>query len=409
MKPRVSSLHGTVRAAGWVSFFTDFSSDMILPLLPLFLRSVLQATTTFIGLIEGAAETTASLLKLFSGVLSDRMKKRKALVLAGYGLSSVTRPLIAAATAGWHVLAVRMADRVGKGIRTSPRDALIADHTPAALRGLAFGFQRAMDNAGAIVGPLAGAAVLWVLRRGDISEGHALRIVFLLAAVPGLLAPFIIWRGMTESPVHPAKPPASALDPASPGRRLGKTFWLYMGAVVLFTLGNSSDAFLILRANDAGVAAWQIPLLWAAFNAVKAMSSTWGGQLSDVWGRKRMLLTGWTIYAASYLLFGLAARPWQMWLIMVFYGLYYGCVEASERAIVADLVPAETRGSAYGIFHGAVGIMALPASVLFGWIWQRTGSPLPPFAMGAALAACAGAVLPFVRMEKPRSESGPTV
>ncbi len=402
MKRGVSSLHPTVKAAGWVSLVTDFSSDMIVPLLPLFLKSVLMSGMTFIGLIEGAAETTASLLKLFSGVISDRLHRRKFLVLIGYALSTVARPLMAITQAAWHVLGLRIADRIGKGIRSSPRDALVADFTPVESRGLAFGYQRAMDNAGAIVGPLAGSALLWLfLRLFGFGEAASFRLVFACAALPGLLAPLIIVRFMEDTPANAA---GRTLQIDESGTQngightpLGRRFWIYMAAVLLFTLGNSSDAFLILRASQAGMPDWQIPLLWAGFNAVRSVSSLPGGQLSDRLGRKPMILTGWLIYAVSYLLFGLAESVWQVWVILLFYGLYYGCVEGTERALVSDLVGPEMRGTAFGIFHSAVGIAALPASVLFGWVWQRAGHPLPAFLMGATLAGLAAIALIFVR------------
>jgi MFS family permease len=401
VKRGISSLHPTVKAAGWVSLFTDFSSDMIIPLLPLFLKSVLMSSMAFIGLIEGAAETTASLLKLFSGVISDRLRRRKFLVLIGYTLSSVARPLMALTQAAWHVLGLRVADRIGKGIRSSPRDALVADFTPAESRGLAFGYQRAMDNAGAIIGPLAGAALLWLSPRFlQLGEAASFRLVFACAALPGLLAPLIIVRFIQDTSAHTAARVVKADDAGAnhTGRTpLGPRFWIYMAAVLLFTLGNSSDAFLILRASQAGLPDWQIPLLWAAFNAVRSISSLPGGQLSDRLGRKPMIFAGWLIYAVSYLLFGLAGSAWQIWVILLFYGLYYGCVEGTERALVSDLVGAELRGTAFGIFHGAIGIAALPASVLFGWVWQWSGHPLPAFLMGAALAGLAAVVLAFVR------------
>jgi MFS family permease len=391
---KVSSLHPTVKASGWVSLFTDFSSDMIVPLLPLFLKSVLMSSMGFIGLIEGAAETTASVLKLCSGYISDRLRRRKALVLIGYSLSSIARPLMAATQGGWHVLGLRITDRIGKGIRTSPRDALIADCTPAETRGLAFGYQRAMDNTGAIIGPLVGAGLLWIFQsRLLFSESLSFRLVFAIAAIPGLLVPFIIVRYMQDAP-QPAA--ASPVPPHVQRRPLGGKFWAYMTAVLIFTLGNSSDAFLILRANQAGVPDWQVPLLWAAFNALRAFGSLPGGRLSDRIGRKPMIFSGWIIYAISYLLFGSAGAAWQIWAIMLLYGAYYGCVEGSERALVSDLVAPELRGTAYGIFNGALGLASLPASLLFGLVWQWTGRPLPAFLMGAALAGLAAMVLFFV-------------
>lgn len=386
----MAKLHKTVVAAGWVSLFTDFSSDMIIPLLPLFLKSVLGSGLAFIGLIEGASETTASLLKLASGYISDRWRRRKIFMFAGYTVSALSRPLIALALAPWHVLVVRLADRVGKGIRSSPRDALIAGCTPAEDRGRAFGFQRAMDHAGAFIGPLVAAGLIWLFQdRWGLPADRALRWVFLLAALPGLLVPFIIWRFITEEgdeALAAAGRPAINLRSL---RKLDSRFRLFLASVTVFTLGNSSDAFLILRAVDAGLPQWQVPLIWAAFHAVKTLLSTKGGELSDRFGRKRLIGIGWGIYAVSYILFGLASAPWQIWAIFLFYGLFSAVTEGTERAFVAELVPAELRGTAYGFYNAAIGIAALPASLLFGVLWQWSGNPLVPFATGAAFALLA--------------------
>lgn len=403
---KISDLHPTVKAAGWVSLFTDVSSDMIMPLLPLFLKSVLLSSMTLIGLIEGAAETTASMLKLFSGYISDRLRRRKGLIMAGYTLSSLARPLMAVTQAGWHVLGLRVTDRIGKGLRSSPRDALVADFTPAEYRGLAFGYQRAMDNAGAIAGPLAGAALLWLMEsRLRLGQGASYRLVFALAAIPGLLVPLIIWRFIRESPQAAAGNSQMVVEAApQPGTTraaLGAGFWVYMAAVLLFTLGNSSDAFLILRASQSGIPDWQIPVLWACFHAVKTFSAVPGGRLSDGAGRKPLIFAGWLIYAISYFLFGIASSAGQIWIIFLLYGLYYGCVEGTERALVSDLVGPRVRGTAYGIFYGATGLAALPASLLFGLVWQWAGGPLPAFLMGAALAGLAAVVLSFVRLQEP--------
>lgn len=401
----MARLHRTVKAAGWVSLFTDFSSDMIIPLLPLFLNTVLGAGTAFIGLIEGAAETTASLLKLATGYYSDRWKQRKSFMFAGYTISSLTRPFIALALAPWHVLAIRLADRVGKGIRTSPRDALIAGCTAPEDRGRAFGFQRAMDHAGAFIGPLVAAGLLLAMTRYmDFSSERALRWVFLLAALPGLLVPFIIWRFITEEGDAALTHPSSPITLASL-RKIKGPFPRYLAAVTVFTLGNSSDAFLILYAvKVCGLPPWQVPLLWAAFHAVKMLLSTPGGALSDRFGRKTMIGIGWAIYAASYILFGLSSAVWQIWAVFLFYGLFAAVTEGTERAYVAELVPPELRGTAYGFYNAAIGIAALPASLLFGALWQWSGSALLPFGVGAGFAALAFLLLIDVR--KPGREEG---
>ncbi|MEA2599867.1 MAG: hypothetical protein QOF89_859 [Acidobacteriota bacterium] len=381
-----------VLALAAVSFLTDVSSDMTYPLLPLFLASVLGASATAIGAIEGAAETTAALLKLASGWWSDRVSRRKPLVVGGYTIASVIRPLIGLAQSVGQVLAIRVTDRVGKGIRTSPRDALIADSVDPAIRGRAFGFHRAADNAGAVVGPLLAFAFLhW--------GGLRLRTVFLLTAIPGALAVLMLIFGVREVPraVRP-KEEAAPLDLKTP---LGRRFWSYLGVLFLFTLGNSTDAFLLLRADQLHVSRALIPILWAMLHVVKSASSTPGGILSDRLGRKPLIVTGWFVYAAVYFAFGRAWTQWQAWALFAVYGLYFGLTEGVEKALVADLVPKDRRGAAFGWYNLALGIGALPASLLFGFIWDRWSSTAA-FDFGAlvALAAAAGlaVVVPGRRM-----------
>ncbi len=376
-----------VIALGAVSLLTDASSEMIYPLLPFFLTRVLGAGPAFVGLIEGIAESTASLLKLASGWASDRWRRRKGLVLGGYALSSCARPLVAVATAPWHVLAIRFVDRVGKGVRTSPRDALLADSTDPDHLGRAFGFQRAMDHLGAAIGPLVASGLLYGL-------GWDLRAVFWAAAAPALASILVLGAGVTEVPPRP-RPPAGALEPAlRAASPLPHPFRRYLLVVVLFTLGNSSDAFLLLRAQEAGVAAVALPVLWAAFHVVKSATSTPLGGLSDRWGRRRVIRLGWFLYAAVYA--GLAAAPGRLalWALVLAYGVYYGLTEGVERALVADLVPSAGRSTAYGWFHTAVGLAALPASLLAGALWQAFGSAWA-FGFGAALALAAAALLPM--------------
>ena len=389
-----------VIALGVVSLLTDFSSEMIYPLLPLFLTRVLGAGPAFVGLIEGVAESTASFLKLASGWASDRWRRRKGLVLGGYALSSCVRPLVAAAAAPWHVLAIRFADRVGKGVRTSPRDALLADSTDADHLGRAFGFQRAMDHLGAAVGPLVAAGLLSGL-------GWDLRSVFWAAAVPALLSILVLGSGVTE--VAP-RPRAAAASPGAVPRAASavpRTFRRYLLVVVLFTLGNSSDAFLLLRAQEMGVAAAALPILWAAFHVVKSVTSTPLGSLSDRWGRRKVIRLGWLLYAAVYAGLAAAPGPLALWALVLAYGVYYGLTEGVERALVADLVSSEARSTAYGWFHTAVGLTALPASLLAGALWQVWG-PAWAFGLGAALSLAAAALLPLaLRPRKSRVSSQP--
>jgi MFS family permease len=350
---------------------------MIYPLLPLFLSTVLGANASFIGAIEGAAESTAALLKLASGWWSDKIRKRKPLVLLGYGIAAVARPFTAIAQTAVQVLAIRVTDRVGKGIRTAPRDALLADSTDAASRGRAFGFHAAMDNAGAVLGPLI---AFLLLRQFNFSLRH----VFWLAAIPGALAFFVLLIAVKEVQHRDEKTDASAPS-LSGGSRLGRRFWIYLGVVFLFTLGNSTDAFLLLRANQLGVAVALAPILWAFLNFVKAALGTWGGALSDKVGRKPLIVAGWLIYALVYFGFARATQQWHAWALFGSYALFYALTEGTEKALVADLVPKERRGAAFGWFNLAIGLGALPASIIFGAIWDRAGSSTA-FIFGASLA-----------------------
>ena len=371
-----------------MSFFTDVSSEMIYPLLPLFLSTTLGASASLIGTIEGAAESTASLLKLGSGWWSDRMRRRKPLVVAGYALSSVARPLVGLATVATQVLFLRVTDRVGKGIRTAPRDALIAESVDPSIRGRAYGFHRSLDHAGAVVGPLVAFLLLRQL-------GVPLRTVFLLAGIPAAMAVIVVVFVVKER--RPEAPLPSAPAPTSLRRRLDRKFWTYLFAVLLFTLGNSTDAFLLLRATDLGVPVAWVPLLWAYLHAVKSSTGTFGGSLSDRFGRKPLLVAGWSLFAAVYVAFAFATEAWHVWALFGAYGLFFSLTEGSERALVADMVPAADRGAAFGWFHLAVGLGALPASVLFGVLWDRYG-PATAFATGAALALAATLVLLPVKL-----------
>jgi MFS family permease len=371
------SLGRNVIALGVVSFFTDVSSEMIYPLLPVFLTTTLGASAGMLGVIEGAAESTASLLKLASGWWSDRVGKRKPLVVAGYGIASVARPLIAVAQSATQVLLIRLTDRLGKGLRTAPRDALIADSVDPAARGRAYGFHRAADHAGAVLGPLIAFALLqWT--------GIEIRTVFWLALIPGLLAMITVIVFVREAIAARAVTVAPA--PKAQGD-LPRSFWAYLGVVLLFTLGNSTDAFLLLRANQLGVPVALLPILWATLHVVKSATSTHGGALSDRVGRVPTLMAGWGIFALVYLGFGVATEQWHAWALFVVYGLFFALTEGTERALVADFTGAK-RGTAFGWFHLTIGLGALPASILFGLVWDRAGAPFA-FYMGAALAAAA--------------------
>ena len=354
---------------------------MIYPLLPAFLTKTLGAGPAAIGLIEGVAETTASFAKIGSGVWSDRARRRKPIVVLGYLIAAVARPLVAFARLWSQVLAIRFTDRLGKGIRTSPRDALLADVVPADRRGRAFGLQRAMDNAGTVVGPLVAAGLL---KLAIVDE----RGVFLLAAVPGFAAILVLLLAVPDIPRRPDAPPAAA----APTGKLPAPFWKVVGIFALFTLANSTDAFLLLRAQDAGVALWQLPLLWSFFHAVKAATGVPGGAFADRAGRVPAIALGWFVYCAAYAGFAFVSGPLAVWVLFAFYGLFFGLTEGSERAFVADLVPERLRGRAYGAFYAAIGLSALPASVIFGLLWKRFGARAA-FLTGATIALVATAAL----------------
>ena len=370
-----------VLTLGWVSFFSDVASEMIYPLLPNFLTRTLGAGPAVLGLIEGVAESTASFAKLASGAWSDRIRRRKRFVVFGYLLAAAARPLVGLAQSWGQVLAIRFTDRVGKGIRTPPRDAMLAALTPPESRGRAFGLQRAMDNAGAFVGPIVAALLLKFVFPEE-------RTVFLLALVPGLAAvALLIWRVPDRTGPSPAVPKAKREEEGLP-----RSLWIAVAIFALFALANSTDAFLLLRARDAGVALWEMPLLWAFFQGIKSVAGVPGGALSDRIGRMPTLALGWIVYALSYLGFAFAARPAAIWLLFGFYGLFFALTEGTERAMVADLVPERLRGKAFGAFHAAVGLAALPASVFFG-IWWKAIGPRAAFLIGAAMAMAATAAL----------------
>lgn len=384
----MQSVPRVVLIIGTASLLTDVASEMIYPLVPLFLTTQLGASALALGLIEGVAETTASFLKIASGIWTDRAGRRKPFIVFGYTLAGLARPLIGLASAWPQVLFIRFADRVGKGIRTSPRDALIADTVPPESWGRAYGFHRMMDNTGAVIGPV----VAW----GLLAWGLDLRTVFLLALVPGIAVIALLVLGLRE--------PAAALQPDKekrPGlcagwKLLDNRFRFLLAAVFVFALGASSDAFILMRLNEAGFAVSTVSLLWALHHVVKLTTSYWGGILSDRAGRRRVVLAGWALYAAVYLAFGYLDSPWVMLGVFLVYGAYFGLVEPAERAWVADLAPKELRGTAMGYYHGAVGLAALPADVLFGFVWYQFGS-IAAFTTGAVFAAAGALLLYFVR------------
>jgi len=378
----------------------DISSEMVINILPLFLANVLGVQTSIIGLIEGLAEATASILKLFSGWLSDKLGGRKWLAVAGYGLSAITKPLFYFANS-WELIAVvRWADRVGKGIRTAPRDALVADSVTKGTRGLAFGFHRAMDTAGAMIGIVIAAIVVWLTQKNtlDLSKS-TFQTVVLISLLPAFLAVLTLAIGAKDVAV---KGQRSA--PKFSLRGMGKPFTTFLGIVGIFTLGNSADAFLVLRAQNLGVSVTGILIMLAMFNLIYALVSIPAGSLSDRIGRRRLIVSGWLVYAAIYLGFAFAQAAWQVWLLYIAYGLYYGMAYGTANAMVADLVPENLRGTAYGTYHATIGLLAFPASLIAGLLWQGVGTwsvfgASAPFLFGGTLALIAALLMAFWRLK----------
>jgi MFS family permease len=377
-------LPATVIVLGLASLFTDLSSEMIYPLLPIFLTAVLGAGAAQLGLIEGVAESTASILKVVSGWWTDRVHRRKPFIVSGYGLSGVVRPLIGLATIWPAVLLLRFLDRVGKGVRTSPRDALIADVTPNDQRGAAYGFHRAMDHAGAVLGPLAAAALLHWMH-------FSIRSVFLWAALPGFIVLLLLLLGLHDSPAAPdlSHSPSSKIRS---WREFNPAFRFYLWTLFVFTLGNSSDAFLLIWLARAGLTPASIAVLWSFHNAVRMVSNYYLGGLADRWPARTLIRTGWVIYAGVYLGFARCTTLAPLVTLFLIYGLFYGFSEPAERALVSRLTAPPYRGTAFGYFHGLQGLAALPASLLFGLIWKWAGAPAA-FLTGASLAAAAAVLL----------------
>ena len=391
---------------GIVSFFTDISSDMIFgPLFPLFLKDVLRAPVTIIGLITGLTEGIESLIKISSGWMSDRLGKRKILAVLGYSLSTLAKPFLYWASIWGQALGVRFADRVGKGLRTSPRDALVADSAPEAERGKSFGFHRAMDTAGAAIGLVVAAVVVFLIQRGSLGlEEGTYRWIVLVGVVPAVLAVLVLLFLVRESKGSDSPDNGSeqkaAESPLGPKKAFSNEFRVFLVIMVIFTLGNSSDAFLSLRAQDLGYSSVQVVLMFVALTVVYAISSLPAGILSDGLGRRGVIVAGWIIYAFVYLGFASISpdsSQWQIWTLFGVYGLYHGMTDGVARSFVADIVPSEKRGMAYGLYHGAVGVSLLGASLIAGVLWE-TVDPAAPFFLGAALAgAAAVSLLTLVR------------
>lgn len=395
-KNSIKYLPRNVWAVGFTSMFMDISSEMVLNILSLFLSNVLGVSTSIIGLIDGIAEATASILKLFSGWFSDKIGGRKWLAVLGYGISAITKPFFYIASSWGLVAGVRWADRVGKGIRTAPRDALVADSVTPQTRGLAFGFHRAMDTGGAMLGILIAALVVWLTQKNDLLLARStFQTIVLLSLIPAFLAVLTLAFGARDVT---AKGKRDA--PRISLKSMGKPFSIFLVIVSIFTLGNSADSFLVLRAQNLGLSVLGILLMLAVFNLIYMLVSTPAGSLSDRVGRRRLIIGGWLIYALIYFGFAAARSSWQVWVLYAAYGLYYGLAYGSANALVADLVPENLRGTAYGTYHAVIGLLAFPASFIAGVLWQGLGNwggfgPSAPFLFGGGMALIAALMMVF--------------
>lgn len=385
--PALFRLPRAIFALGAASFFTDLSAEMIFPLLPVFLAATLGAGAAQLGLIEGVAETTAGILKVASGYWTDRTAKRKPLIVFGYTLSGAARPLIGLATAWPIVLALRFLDRVGKGLRTSPRDAFIADTVPPEHRGRAYGVHRAMDHAGAVVGPLVAAALL--------GAGVEMRTVFLLAGIPASIVILVLLIFVKE-PARAELPPVQTAKERVPLATLPQNYRRLLFALFVFTLGCSTDAFLLMRLADCGVPPQWVAVLWSMHHVVKSAIAGFCGKLADHYRPGSLLVVAWLLYAAVYLAFGFVDNREALAAIFLVYGVFFGLSEPAERAWVAELAPAKVRGSAFGFYHGAVALASFPASAIVGLLWTKLGAPFA-FGVGAFFAVIGCFLLRRVR------------
>jgi len=400
MRKNLSRLPRNVWVMSATSLLNDISSEMLLNLIPFFLANILGVRTAVIGLIEGVAETTASLLKIYFGALSDRFGKRKPFAVIGYALSALTKPLLYFASAWGWVLGVRVADRIGKGIRTAPRDALIADSIDDKQRGLAFGLHRAADTLGAFLGLGIAAFIVWRTQaQASLLTLDTFKLIVLVSIVPGVLGVLVLALGAAEvtgtgTGLETKRLSLKEMDPR---------FKYFLFVLILFTLGNSSDAFILLRGQERGLSILQVMGMSLTFNAIYTVFAGPLGAWSDKVGRRRLMLGGWLAYGLVYLGFAFSRSGWQVWTLFALYGLYYAATEGAARALVADLVPPAQRGGAYGLYNAAIGITVLPASLIAGLLWQGFGAwtgfgPSAPFFFGALMALLAGFL--FARLIK---------
>jgi MFS family permease len=386
--PSLQALPRSIKVVGLASLLNDTASEMIYPLLPQFLLKVLLGSTFYLGIIEGMADSVASFVKLWSGNQSDQAGRRKGFIVFGYCVPALVRPLISVIVSPWQLFGIRVVDRIGKGIRSAPRDALIADLAHPSIRGRAFGFHRAMDNLGAAIGPLLAAGFLWLWP-------EHLRTLFLVTFLPGVLVVVLLIFGLREEPV---------VQPSQQDRfrftlkPFDRNFRVYLLALVIFTLGNASDAFLLVRASELGLPSVTLPLLWCLCHVAKSSTNLYLGRAVDRFGPRPSLFLSWFAFAGIYFAFGLASSAWEVWTFFVGYGLVCGLIEPAEKALVAHLVGSERKGLAYGWYNFAIGIATLPASLIFGALYQIYGA-FAAFVWGAALALLAITLL-FVVTDK---------
>ena len=400
---KIWGLHPNIFFLGLTSLLTDISSEMIFTLIPLFLTNVLGATTAIVGLVGGLSDSTEAIFKIFSGRLSDKIHRPKLLTVCGYSLATITKPFMLLASSWGAVVAIRLGDRVGKGIRSAPRDALMADSLSPEERGRGFGLRQTMDTTGAVIGLIIAAIIIYTVEGGAVKlTMNSYRWMILGSIIPAALAVLVLAVFVQErQKVKAAAGQAAGQAAAAKPQKFDIRFKIFLAITGIFMLGNSSDFFVILRAQNLNVPLVQVVLMLVLFNVTYALSALPMGILSDKLGRKRIIILGWSIYALIYLGFALATQVWQSWLLFAGYGLYYGAFEGVGRALVADLVPAERRGTAYGLYQGVVSIALLPASLIAGWLWDKF-NPAVPFYFGAGLAFVAMLGITLLIKEKAR-------
>jgi MFS family permease len=401
---KLLGLHPNVFFLGLTSLLNDISSELIFTLLPLVLTNLLGASTLIVGLIGGISGSADALFRILSGWFSDKIGKRKNLAVLGYAMSTIAKPFMYFASSWGAVTGIRLSDRVGKGIRNAPRDALVADSVSSGERGKAFGLQRAMDTSGSVIGLAIAALIIYLVQGSDKTlELPTFHWMVIVGIIPGILGTLVILFLVHEAKKPKIEPSGTRKTTKAPGA-FSARFKIYLVIVGIFTLGNTSDFFVILRAQNLGNSLIYVALILVMFNIIYALLATPAGMVSDKLGRRGLIILGWLIYAVVYVGFAIANAPWHVWLLFAAYGIYYGMVEGVSRAFVADLVPVEKRGTAYGWYYGVLSIALLPASLIAGWLWGAI-SPAATFYFGACLAFIAAiGIWLLVKEGKPEKE-----